>query len=67
VIDVKKALEGRTEEVYYYGMKACVGLAASTDGGTDAYANADNYRLFAEAAYLQPRPWEDALDDGVDA
>jgi len=44
----------------FYGMRGCSGLAGLYDGGSSELAtqNADNYRLFAEASYLQSRRWD---------
>jgi len=53
VIDVK--VKGKR----HYGLAGCVGLALTYKYASSASAvkNADNYRLFAEAAYYTPRKW----------
>ena len=47
----------------YYGYKDSCGLAGLYQGGSKDFAkiNADNYRLFAQAAYFDARPWQNAL------
>lgn len=44
-----------TKDDHFYGSAGCAALG---DDSNRAMANADNYRLFAEASYLQPRRWE---------
>jgi hypothetical protein len=66
VIDVVAQLGDMEEPGKFYGYRNCVGLAyLYGDGRPDlAKINADNYRLFAAAAYFPPRPWIQPLLSG---
>jgi hypothetical protein len=60
VIDVNDRLADMSKADHFYGVQSCAGLAGLFNGGSSdlAVQNADNYRIFAEASYLQPRRWD---------